>query len=73
MSTKMYWAVASLIKIGTAKIMLCLVGKLISEQYCLHMFPDFCEVQYTKYESNAVEYVWFSWKSTQGKSDININ
>jgi hypothetical protein len=70
MSTEMYWAMASLIKIGTAKIMLYLMGKLISDLHCLHILLDFCEVQYIKYKSNALEYVWFSWKSTQGKSDL---
>jgi len=47
----------SLIKIGTAKTMLCIMGKLISDLYCLHILSDFCEVQYTKYERNAVDYV----------------
>jgi len=50
----------SVIKIGTTKIVLCLMGKLISDLYCLHILLDFCEVLYIKYERNAVEYVWFS-------------
>ena len=69
MSTKMYRNMVSLVKIGTAKIMLCLTGKLISDLYCLHILSDFCEVQYVKYESNAVDYVWFSRKSTR-RSDV---